>query len=92
MEQKEMRTLLEWIAQGTIRVDDAASELPAGVVLSDDRTMITMPYGAAELVMALDCDSELELQEVADRNLTVEHIAGEGGPAAKNIFRIIFIP
>lgn len=51
----------------TIRVDDAASELPAGVVLSDDRTMITMPYGAAELVMALDCDSELELQEVADR-------------------------
>ncbi len=72
----------------TIRVDDAASELPAGVVLSDDRTMITMPYGAAELVMALDCDSELELQEVADRNLTVEHIAGDGGPAAKNVFRI----
>ena len=27
MEQKEMRTLLEWIAQGTIRVDDALLKL-----------------------------------------------------------------
>lgn len=63
---------------GRITVAPAASTLPTGVSLSEDLTQVTLPYGATELLLALDCNDELELQPVTGYPLTVESIAPTG--------------
>lgn len=74
---------------GRITVVAAHSSLPAGVVVSDDLTQLTLPYGATELTLALECNDELELQPVTGYPLTVEPLASEAkGLDGYNRYRI----
>ena len=74
---------------GRIRVDAAASELPAGVSVSEAGDRVTLPCGRTELLLALDCGDELELLPVAGYPLTVEREADAAqGLAGLNRFRI----
>lgn len=74
---------------GQIVVNGETSELPTGVTVSPDKTEVTLPYGPTELVLALDCNNELELQPVTGYPLTVEpETVTTKGLTGKNIYRI----
>lgn len=72
---------------GRITVDREASILPSEVTVSDDLSMVTLPYGATELTLALDCNNELELQPVTEYPLTIEPVTTRGVPG-HNTYRI----
>lgn len=77
---------------GRITVDAAHSTLPDGVSVSEDLTQLTLPYVATELILALKCNDELELQPVTGYPLTVERLAPDmnntQGPDGYNRYRI----
>ena len=74
--------------QGRIVVNDSRSVFPEGVAVDADRTGISLPYGATELLLALDCSDELELQPVEGYPLTVEQEPAEASLEGKHRYRI----
>lgn len=69
-------------------VDLERSEIPDEVTVSEQRTEVTFPYYRSEMVLAVDCNDELELLPLAGYPLTVEPLANDGGIEGMNRFRI----
>lgn len=70
-------------------VDVAASELPDGVEVSAERDRVNVPYRAADMVLAVSCDDELELiPSGVSASLEVEPLADEGAFQGRQRFRV----
>lgn len=70
-------------------VDVAASELPEDVEVSSEKNAVTLSHHAADLVLAVTCDDELELLPLGPAStLTVEALPLEGAFGGTQRFRI----
>lgn len=69
-----------------IVIDIANSALPSDVTVSDNGTVITMPYTARDFTLAMQCNDELEIVSISGDRLAMEAtVATDNG---MNIFRI----
>lgn len=69
-----------------IVIDIANSALPSDVTVSDNGTVITMPYTARDFTLAMQCNDELEIVSISGDRLAMEAtVATTNG---MNIFRI----
>ena len=73
---------------GRITIDRGQSVLPSGVTVSEDGTGLTLPYVGTELLLALDCNDELEMLPVTGHHVTVEPADGARGLEGRNMFRV----
>ena len=71
-----------------LTVDQTLSELTEGVQVTDEGTTLVFAHGATEVLLAVDCDDELELLPLNGYPLTVEPMAQTRGLEGKNLFRI----
>ena len=71
-----------------IVIDREESELPAGASLNEDGDELFLSCVAADFVLAVDCDDELELALKPGLPLTVEPATDAGGRAIRNHFRV----
>lgn len=74
--------------ESIIRVDRATSDLPDGITVSQDGTVVTLPHTGVECILALDCDGELELVDDPSLPFSIEPIMEEDGVTGTNRFRI----
>lgn len=73
-----------------LSVASRESALPADVQLSQDARTITIPYGAAEFVFAVDSEDELELLPCFGNMISVEPVPSDGSSdfGRVNLFRV----
>ena len=71
-----------------LTVDQTLSELTEGVQVTDEGTTLVFPHRATEVLLAVDCDDELELLPLNGYPLTVEPAPQTRGLEGKNLFRI----
>ena len=69
-------------------VDRDRSTIPPDVRISEDATALSLPYTATEILLAVACDSQLEVIPQTEFPLTVEEISTGGSPEDINLFRI----
>lgn len=69
-------------------VDLQLSELPDGITVDDERRTIVLPYLRTELLLAVDCNNQLEVLPVEGYPLAIEPVEGTRGIEGKNLFRI----
>ena len=70
-------------------VDASSGTLPADVLLSEDGRTLTLPYGKADFILAIDSDDELELLPYEGHMLSVEPVSGQGADYGDlNLFRV----
>ena len=67
-----------------ITVDKERSVIPEGVGISDDGRTLVLPHTGTEILLAADCDEELELVPVSEDLISVETDLSAG----TNVFRI----
>ncbi len=73
---------------GDITVNTQTSELPNSVIVSADKKEVTLPASATDMLLALDCNDELEVQPVTDYPITVEPVTATKALTGTNLFRI----
>ncbi len=73
---------------GLPAIDCRLSELPDDVSVSDDFRAIVLPHRQVTLLLAIDCNDELEALPVEGYPLTVEPVGHARGIGTKNLFRI----
>lgn len=73
--------------QGGLSVDVDNTVFPYGTEVAESRKSIVLPYRAADFVLAIDCDDELEFITDPELPMTVERINGVEA-VGKNMFRI----
>lgn len=71
-----------------LRVDADRSVIPADVRLGDDGRVLDLPYTDTEILLAVACDSQLEVVPHTEFPLTVEEASTGSGPGDMNLFRI----
>lgn len=71
-----------------LRVDVSRSEIPAEVRVTEEGMALEMPYAATEMLLAVACDSQLEVLPLAEFPLTVEEVSTGSGLDDMNLFRI----
>lgn len=71
-----------------LTVDRSASQLPDDVQVADGGSTLIFPHNATEVLLAVDCDDELEMLPLEGYPLTVEPVTQTRGIAGKNLFRI----
>lgn len=72
----------------SLTVDLARSEIPDGVIVAETRTELTFPHIRTEMVLAIDCNNELEVLPVEGYPLTIEPLADGGSIEGFNRFLI----
>ncbi len=72
----------------SLKVDTEESVLPGNVTVNAEKTLVTLPYTATDMTLAIDCDNELELIP-GDMPITIESLGGTSPETTgKNVFRI----
>lgn len=71
-----------------LTVDRTASRLPDDVQVADEGATLVFPHSATEVLLAVDCDDELEMLPLEGYPLTVEPVAPTRSLEGKNLFRI----
>lgn len=74
--------------EGQITVNSTTSQLPDNVQVSENKREITLPSYATEIILALDCNDELEAQPITDYPVTIEPVAATKGLTGTNLFRV----
>lgn len=73
----------------TLTVDLNESTLPGNVIVNAERNEIYFPYTASEIILAVDCDDELEFIPTENMPYTVEPLTGTPAEAVgKNLFKV----
>ncbi len=73
---------------GRLTVDRARSTIPGDVRIEEDGTALVLPYTDTEVLLAVACDSQLEVVPQTTFPLTVEEVSTGSSPADMNLFRI----
>lgn len=73
---------------GDITVNTQTSEIPATATVSDDKKSITLSAQATEVLLALDCNDELEAQPVSGYPVTIEPVVSTKALTGTNLFRV----
>lgn len=71
-----------------LTVDTERSELPDGVRVEDGGSTLVLPYTETEVLLAVACDSQLEVIPMPDFPLVVEEVSTGATPDDVNLFRI----
>lgn len=73
---------------GRITVNREMSSLPFGVTVSEDGTELTLSHAEVDMLLALDCNDELDAVSTDGLPITVEPVKEARGIGGTNIFRI----
>lgn len=71
-----------------LTIDQTLSQLTEDMQVTDEGSTLIFPHGAAEVLLAVDCDDELEVLPTSGYPVTVEPVAQTRGLEGKNLFRI----
>lgn len=71
-----------------LTVDEQRSEIPDGVRVADGGRGLVLPYTDTEVLLAVACDSQLEVIPMPDFPLVVEEVSAGVTPDDVNLFRI----
>lgn len=71
-----------------LKVDPVLSQIPSDVHVTDEGSTIIFPHTATELLLAIDCNDELEVIAPNSYPLVVEPVAQTRGLEGKNLFSI----
>ena len=71
-----------------LTVDRSASQLPDDVQVTDKGSTLVFPHSATEVLLAVDCNDELEMLPLEGYPLTVEPVTQTRRLEGKNLFRI----
>lgn len=73
---------------GAITINTEASDIPVTANISADKKAVTLPAQETELLLALDCNDELEAQPVSGYPVTIEPVAPTKALPGVNLFRV----
>ncbi len=71
-----------------LTVDRSASQLPNNVQVADGGSTLIFPHNDTEVLLAVDCNDELEMLPLEGYPLTVEPVMPTRALEGKNLFRI----
>lgn len=81
-------TPLEPDLETPLTVDSDRSRIPDDVRVEADGATLALPYTETEILLAVACDSQLEVLPLTEFPLTVEEVSTGIGPDDVNLFRI----
>ena len=71
-----------------LTIDQTLSQLTEDMQVTDEGSTLIFPHGETEVLLAVDCDDELEVLPPTGYPVTVEPVAQPRGLEGKNLFRI----